>query len=274
MKYKKGIKIRILIQIFFFVLIAGIAVNHALVESGGGIKLLSAASLHSICPFGGVVTIYQYFTSGTFVKKIHESSFILMIIAFIAAFGFGPIFCGWVCPLGTIQEFVSKIGKKIFKRKHNNFIPYSIDKYLRFLRYGVLAWVLYMTAISGKLVFQDIDPYYALFNFWTSEVAISGIIVLVIVLLSSLFIERPWCKYVCPYGAILGITNLFRVFKIRRNSSKCISCGACDKNCPMNIKVSEKEVVRNHQCISCMKCTSENGCPINDTINMSTKGGK
>ena len=268
---KKSVKTRKVIQIFFFLLIALIAINHNLAENGGGIPFLSSASLHAICPFGGIVTIYQYITTGTFVKKIHESSMILMSSIIVLAIFFGPILCGWICPLGTIQEWFGKIGKRIFKRRFNHFIPYKYDKYLRFTRYGVLIWAVYMTSISGTLIFAEIDPYYALFNFWTGEVAIGGLIVLSITLISSLFVERPWCKYACPMGAFLGISNLFRIFKIRRESSNCISCGACDRACPMNIEVSTKEVVTNHQCISCMKCTSEEACPISNTVELRTK---
>lgn len=270
----KKFKIRNLVQLFFFVIIAFIPINHALVENGAGIGFLSSASLHALCPFGGVVTIYQYFTSGNFIQKIHESSFILMIIAFILAVAFGPLFCGWICPFGTFQEWIGKIGKKLFKKKYNHFIPYKFDKYLRFLRYGVLLWVVYMTAVSTKLVFSGFDPYYALFNFWTSEVAITGLIILLLVIVGSLFVERPWCKYACPYGAVLGITNLFRIFKIRRNKSTCISCKACDRVCPMNIKVSENEIVLDHQCITCMQCTSEYACPVKNTVDLSIRGGK
>jgi len=68
----------------------------------------------------------------------------------------------------------------------------------------------------------------------------------------------------------MGISNLFRVFKIKRNKTTCISCGACDRACPMNIQVSESETVKNHQCISCMKCTSELACPIADTVEFTT----
>lgn len=277
MNSKKRVKIRTIIQIFFFILVAMIAVNHTLVENGNGIGFLSSASLHAICPFGGVVTVYQYLTTGSFIKKIHESSYILMIIMFIIAIGFGPLFCGWICPLGSIQEWLSKIGKKVFGKKHNRFVPRKFDKYLRYLRYLVLVWVIYMTAISGNIIFQDIDPYYALFNFWTGEVAVSGFIVLGIVIALSIFIERPWCKYACPYGALLGITNLFRIFKIRVNKDRCIECKSCNNACPMNINVSEKTIIRDHQCISCFKCTSEEACPIEDTVmistSISTKGG-
>ena len=104
-----------------------ISINHTLVEAGSGIPFLASASLHSLCPFGGVVTIYQFATVGTFVQKIHESAFVLMIIAFLIALLFGPAFCGWICPLGTVQEWVGKLGKKLFKRRrYNHFIPAKI----------------------------------------------------------------------------------------------------------------------------------------------------
>jgi len=131
---KNNLWLRRAMQIFFFVLIALIVINHN--------------------------------------QKIHQSSFVLMVLVFTLAILFGPVFCGWVCPLGSIQEWVGKIGKRIHKRKYNHFIPLKFDRYLRYTRYLVLIWVLYMTATSGKLIFQEIDPYFALFNFWSSEVAI------------------------------------------------------------------------------------------------------
>ncbi|MEA3350567.1 MAG: 4Fe-4S binding protein [Chloroflexota bacterium] len=266
---KNKIWLRTVLQISFFVLIALIVVNHTL---DGVIPLLSNTSLHALCPFGGVVSLYQLATEGTFVQKIHESSFILMIIVFVLAFLFGPVFCGWVCPLGSVQEWFGKLGKKLFKKKYNHFIPYRLDQYLRYLRYLMLAWVLYMTATTGQLFFADLDPYFALFNFWTGDVAIGGLLILGITLLASLLVERPWCKYACPYGAILGITNLFRVFSIRRVDSTCKSCNICTRDCPMNIKVHAADAVRDHQCIACLECTSEAICPIDDTVVFATRG--
>lgn len=271
--FRNKIWIRRVSQVFFFGLIALISIGHTLAESGVTIPFVANASLHAVCPFGGVVSIYQYFTEGTFVQKIHESSFILMIIGFLLAFLFGPVFCGWVCPLGTIQEWVAALGRKIFgKKRYNHFIPAKVDNILRYFRYLVLAWVVYMTAVSGTLMFANIDPYFALFNFWTSEVAVGGLIVLGVTLLASLFVERPWCKYACPYGAVLGLFNLVRVFGIRRQESTCKMCSLCDNNCPMNINVSSKSIVRDHQCISCLECTSEAHCPVNTTVVFATAG--
>ena len=270
----RSIWIRKVVQIFFFALIAFISINHTLVLSGKGFDFLSSASLHALCPFGGVVTIYQYATTGTFVQHIHEAAFALMVIGFFLAVLFGPVFCGWVCPLGTVQEWVSGLGKKIFKRRFNHFVPEKLDSVLRYARYLVLAWVIYMTASTSTLIFASYDPYNALFNFWSSEVAIGGVIVLAITLGLSLFVERPWCKYACPYGAVLGLSNLFRIFSIRRSVSTCKADGACSIMCLMNIAVDTKTTVRDQQCISCLECTSEAICPVAKTVIFSTRGIK
>lgn len=273
-KSKKASVIRFIVQISVFTLIFLIAVSAWLAEKGVSIPLIPDASLHAICPFGGVVTIYEFVTAGTFIQKIHSSSFILMLLGLIAAVLFGTFFCGYICPFGSFQEWIGKLGRKLFPKKYNRIVPKKLDRVLRYLRYLVLIMVLYQTAISAKLVFQTVDPYYALFNFFTSEVAVSAYITLGVITVLSLFIERPWCKYLCPYGALLGLFNSIRIFKISRKKNTCISCKKCDRVCPMNIEVSGKEVIRDLQCISCHKCTSEVSCPVKDTVAISIgKGG-
>lgn len=242
-------------QIFFFALIGVVAVT-------------GIASLHALCPFGGVVSIYALFEQGTLLQKIHMSSIILTGIILFLTILFGPVFCGWVCPLGSIQEWIGKLGKKIFPKKYNRFIPEKVDKVLRYFRILVLIWVVYITARSGYLIFATVDPYQALFTFWTEEAALPGIIILVVTLISSLFIARPWCRYLCPYGALLGFFNKIRIFKVKRNTHTCINCKRCDNACPMRIAVSEKEKVTDLQCISCFECTSERHCPVKDTVNV------
>jgi polyferredoxin len=271
---KKSFPIRRVVQIAFFVLIALITLGNGLLKAGVQLPLVSEVSLHAICPFGGVVSIYQVVTAATFVKKVHQASFILMGIGFVLALLFGPVFCGWVCPMGTVQEWVGKLGKKLLGKRYNRIVPASVDRILRYLRYAVLAWVLVMTALTGKLAFEAYDPYWTLFNLWSSEVAWTGYAILAAVLGLSLFVERPFCKYGCPYGAVLGVFNLFRIFGVKRNPPTCTNCKACDKACPMNIVVSGKKGrvkdhagrVRDHQCITCMECTSERACPVAETV--------
>ncbi len=261
-------RLRFGVQIAFLILVALTSLNHSLSSYGIQIPFFGSASLHAICPFGGVVSVYQFVTIGSLVQKVHEASLVLMGIAFFLVILVGPAFCGWVCPLGTVEELIGKIGRRIFKKKYNTFVPPAIDRYLRYLRYGVLVWVVYVTATSMKLVFAEYDPYYALFNFWTGEVPLTAMGILALTLIGSLFIERPFCKYACPYGALLGLFNKVRIFTIRRNPSTCINCKACDRACPMNIEVSTAGPVRDHQCITCMKCTSEAACPVQETVEL------
>jgi len=247
--------IRTAVQIFFFLLIGVVAVT-------------SATSLHALCPFGGVVTLYHLLSFGTLVQKIHMSSVVLMVLVLILTILFGPVFCGWVCPLGSIQEWIGRLGKRLFRHRYNHFMPEKADRILGLFRYVVLIGVVYMTAATGYLLFANIDPYNALFKFWSEEVALPALIILAITLLAALFMQRPWCRYTCPYGALLGLFNKFRIFKIRRNPDTCIQCGNCDSTCPMGIKVSEQEKITDTRCVSCFECSSERHCPKAETVVM------
>lgn len=271
-KKRNGLKntnrIRTAVQILFFGIVTILSL-HSLLSAIG--IFIPEISLHTICPFGGVVSLYSLFSAGTLIQKIHDSALVIMSLAFLLALLFGPVFCGWLCPLGSLQEWVGKLGKRLFGKKYNHFIPGKVDRILRYARYLVLLWVVIMTAFTAKLIFQDVDPYYALFNFFTGEVSLIALSVLFATVIGSLFVERPWCKYLCPYGALLGLFNFTRVFRIKRKAETCIDCGICDRECPMNINVSEKQIIHDHQCISCMKCTSDAACPVSDTVTFSCR---
>ncbi len=268
-KSKKSYWLRTFVQVTFLLLITLISINHFRYTQGLAPILVGSPSLHSICPFGGVVTTYNYFTQGFFIRQTHQSSFTLMWLVLLLTLFFGPVFCGWVCPIGTVQEFIGKIGRKIFPKKYNQFIPKNIDYWLRYIRYIVLILIVVLTAQQLRLVFQDFCPYFTLFNFWSAEVAFSGLFLMGMILAGSLFVERPWCKYLCPLGALLGLFNLFRIVPLRRNIDTCINCKKCDLVCPMNIKISDKTIVRNHQCISCLLCTDEASCPVKGVMGFS-----
>jgi polyferredoxin len=261
-------RLRFWIQVGFFIIIALIVTTSGLKEEGIDLPLAGTASIHAICPFGGVVSFWQLASLGTLVKKVHDSSVVLAVIGILLAILAGPVICGWVCPFGSIQEWIGKLGRRIFGKRYNAFVPRKLDRALRYLRYLVLAWVSYMTIVTGKLAFEAVDPYAALFGFWRSEVALGGLLVLGATVLLSLFVERPFCKYACPYGAFQGIFNLFRIFGIKRNAPTCISCKACSRACPMNIDVASAGRVRDHQCITCMQCTSEAACPVAATVEL------
>ena len=114
---KKPHWLRLTLQIAVFLLVLLIVVSKELPALGLALPLLPDASLHAICPFGGVVTVYDFITAGTFIQKIHSSSFILMLLGLLTALFFGPIFCSHFCPFGSFQEWLGKLGKKLFPKE-------------------------------------------------------------------------------------------------------------------------------------------------------------
>lgn len=272
---KKKILNRSDVQFIIFIIAVLATLNHSLVDIGEGISWISSGYLHYVCPICGVTTIYQLFASNlAWIEKLANPVTWVILATMLMALLYGPLFCGWICPFGAFQDFLANIiGKKIFKKKYNKFVNTKVDSKLRWLRYVSLVLVFYMVSKSAVTVLESINPYHALLNLFVGEFSIIGLVFLLIIIVASLFIHRPWCKYLCPYGALLGIFNVFRIKPIVRNKSTCIGCKKCDISCPMNIKVSKTEVVRDHQCISCLECTSSNACPINDTVNMKRPKG-
>ncbi len=253
------------LQIFFFVLIGMFAVNHVLGESGTSLfsSILPDVSLHAICPFGGVESALSLVTAGTLVQKLQMSTLVMTVIIILITLIFGAVFCSFVCPLGSIQEWIGKLGRKIFKKKYNTFIPKKVHNVLKYFRYVSLIAVVVLTYNAATLVFLEVDPYYALYHFFTDEVTIGSLVVLGITLIGSLFVERPWCKYACPYGAFLGLIGKISLFKIKRNTDTCTNCNLCNKKCPMNIDIDKKKTVYDGLCNKCLECTDTGLCKPN-----------
>ena len=251
---------RILIQLTVLIIVIVAALRHKL------------ALFHYICPICGVSSVYQFFASSTlWVVKLKSSLGIIIGVVIMTTIVFGPIVCGFICPFGTIQDLVAKLGKKMFKREFNNFVPKELDNKLKYLRYITLIGTFILTGISGIVLLEKVNPYHAFLGIFTKDISIVGFFILCLIIVLSLFIHRPWCKYLCPYGALLGIFNKFKVFRVVRKDSNCIGCKGCSKTCPMGIDVHLKEEVRDLRCISCLECVSDSICPIRETIAYTSK---
>jgi polyferredoxin len=260
-KKSKNMLLRKVLQVLFLTYILFVSLGHAFNWSIG-------ENLHGICPFGAVETFFTWITTGSFIHHTGVGNYFILLGLVLTLIVAGAFFCGWICPFGTVQEFIGKLGKKIFGKKYNNIIPKKLDSILRYFKYLFLIFVLIQTARNFALVFEKIDPYYTFFNIWSDEIAISGYIILAITLLLSLIVERSYCKYMCPLGAINGIFNFKSIIQIKRDSNNCISCGACDRVCPMGINVSTTKEIADPRCIRCGECIAV--CPVNttkDTLN-------
>lgn len=222
-----------------------------------------AASVDALCPFGGFETLLTLLASGGFVPRIMISSLILAVGVLITALIFNRGFCGWICPLGGIQEFLNKIPVKKIK------VPRKLDRNLRYLKYFVLIIVIVGTYLTGTLIFRTVDPFASFFHFGKGILwkyteaefteAIIPFIITIALLAAGIFIERAWCKYLCPLGAVTAILSKFSISKIHRNKRTCIDCKICDKTCPVGCNVSKPESVKDTECLACFKCVDK--CP-------------
>lgn len=268
MKNIKKSTIRIVIQLLMLTAVIIAAGSHYLSSIGIDMNWISESTFHYICPICGVTSIYQFLTSSTlFVVKMKSTLGIVIGLVIMASVLLGPLICGFICPFGAVQDFTANIGKKIFKRKYNNFIPKKVHDKLKYLRYVTLIAAFILTGASGGVMFlEKINPYHGFLSIFKGAVSVTGLSVLALVIIVSLFEQRPWCKYLCPYGAFLGLFNKIKVFRIVRKRSTCIGCRKCSRQCPMKIDVHEAEEVRELRCISCMECVDDNVCPKDRTV--------
>lgn len=226
----------------------------------------------ALCPFGGIETLWSLLSGAGYIKKIAASSVVLLFSIVITAFVFRRSFCGYVCPLGALQELFGRIGHALFRGRKRPTLPMAVDRPARWLKYLVLAFFTLWTWQAAALVIRPYDPWVAWMHLTTGELFAEfgiGLAVLVVSLAGSVVYERFFCKYLCPMGAFLGVLSPVSLFKVRREADACIDCRACDKACPVNIKVSTADVVRTPECLNCNECV--NVCPAAGALSVGSR---
>jgi len=255
---------RRLSQALLVAFIAFVGIRHQI--SGGGPE--GSAPLDSYCPFGGIETLVYYMQTGQFIEKTNISNFILLLAVLILGVVAGAAFCSWLCPLGTVQEWLAKLGKKIFGRNYE--VPAKAHRVLRYLRYVTLFLIVYLTVQGSRLVFEEYDPFKVLFHF--NFETTTAIVIFVLTIVLSILIDRFWCKYLCPLGAVFSVLSRFNLINIRRNREQCTDCGLCTKKCFMKIDVANETKVSSADCTKCLECV--NSCPKPEALMLTIGGGK
>lgn len=251
---KRVSSVRLIVQVLLIGL-SGVLIY--LMNSGS-----SHISPHGVCPYSfvcfGVPTLASRLASNPFIFASLAGAVILLSTLVL-----GRAFCGWVCPVGAIQEFIYKANGKQRNNKRPLISKKRHDR-LKYLKYLVLIMNLVLAYHLIQFLYMNLCPVIALSNIGKPVIISSATLALFI--LSSLFVERFFCKYLCPLAAVMNITQFLGKFlriprrKVTIDKSKCLNCSLCSKNCPMQIAVEAKSEVDDVECIMCQRC--HQACPV------------
>ena len=200
-----------------------------------------------------------------------------MLIAFLAiSLLYKKAFCSWICPVGTVSESLWQVGRSFAGRTFS--APRWLDIPLRGVKYILLALFLYVVIampVSEIRAFLE-SPYgqvadVKMLDFFR-HMGETTAIVLAVLVVSSLFIRNIWCRYLCPYGALMGLVSLASPVRIVRNVDACIDCAKCAKACPSGLPVDNLIAIRSAECTACMSCVAV--CPADGALKLTIGAGQ
>lgn len=224
------------------------------------------------CPTDDQV-FHTYCYNFTHLPELFEYNTLTYILVYFLTFAllallFGRMFCGFICPMGYLQDIAWKIRETLhidgFTRKEKFMEILLTAKY-------VILFVFFGIAFIG-FDFCDICPVvvttYA-FSGFTQAVTV-GYIFTAILFVFGFFMRRFWCN-ICPMGFLVGLFHKFSIFRLKKDNTACTKCGACYESCPMRIKTiyteSEKTDITTSECIFCGECIRK--CPENYALSLS-----
>ena len=190
--------------------------------------------------------------------------FWIFIIATTFLWGRG-FFCGWLCPFGSLSELLYKLGQAVGLKRFQRHLPQAIHDKLKWLKYaiffGLLAVSFFSMGLAEKLA--EVEPFKTTFlvgitnRSWPYSLFAASLLGL------AIFVERPFCKYLCPLGAALAMPTTFRWFGLKRKD-ECTSCKACAKGCG-SLAIDPKGNIDQRECMLCLDCMvlyyDDHACP-------------
>lgn len=219
-----------------------------------------------ISAFAGLGELIAASLSGSFSLAETWPSLLALVATVPVTVLAGRFFCGWMCAFGALTDWIYGI----FSIKTGSLvkIPPKVDRALKYLKYLILA-VLLILGAAGAVSVSALSPWDAFgmlftvgsipqFGLIISSVAVGGILLLLI-LIGSAFVERFFCRYLCPMGAFFAITSRAKAVVIDKPREGCGKCRVCTRNCAMGIQLYETDTVKSGECIACMKCVE--ACP-------------
>ena len=245
-------------------------------ETGGqSLYVPRPAGVEGWLPIAALMNLKAFVLTGV-VPDVHPAGMFLLIAFLTISLVFRKAFCSWLCPIGTISEWLWQGGRELFGRTFA--LPRWADIPLRSLKYILLAlfvWVVVTMPVPDLRAFLA-SPYglvadVKMLDFFRAAGRTTVGVCSVLVIL-SIVTKNFWCRYLCPYGALVGLVSMLSPTRIVRDPISCIDCGKCTRACPSLIPVDVLRTVRTPECNGCLTCVSV--CPVKDALEMRTLAGR
>lgn len=271
-------RIRRAVQLLFLALNVWIGVEFYLFvryyESGGVTRRVARPpGVEGWLPIASLMNLKALLVTGELPS--HHAAGLFLLIAFLSiSLLLRKSFCSWLCPIGTISEALWRVGRSTFGKTWR--LPRWADVPLRGLKYLLLGLFLYaIGGMSAAAIRAFLDGPYGviadvkMLNFFR-YLSVTAAVVLGALAILSIFIQNFWCRYLCPYGALLGLPGGLSPARIRRYPDVCIDCAKCAQACPAWLPVDRLVAVRSPECTGCYECVA--ACPAAGALEMSVAG--
>jgi len=272
-----GLNLRQWTQIVFFALTVFVGIQFAVfihqVHSPEPVTVRRPPGVEGFLPIGALMGWKLFLSTGLW-DPIHPAAMVILGFAALVSFMLRKSFCSWICPVGALSEWLWRLGRRTMGR--NFQIPQWPDRVLRSSKYlllGFFVWVILQMDARAILEFLQ-SPYYKMsdvkmLQFFTRMSALTGVVLLFLAI-GSVYIRNFWCRYLCPYGALMGLLALIGPSHVRRCPDTCINCGRCAKACPYNLAVDRKSIIISPECTACLECIQV--CPVKGALRFQTLG--
>lgn len=238
---------------------------------GQSLKVSRPAGIEAWLPIAALMKLKAFILTGE-VPDIHAAGMFLLIAFLAVSWTYRKSFCSWICPVGTVSEWLWQGGQATFGRTFA--LPRWIDIPLRSLKYILFALFAYVVVtMPVREIYAFLHTPYGLvadvkmLDFFRRMGQTTGIVLSVLVILSIL-IKNFWCRYLCPYGAMTGLVALVSPTRIRRDPVACIDCAKCAIACPAGLPVDTALSIRSAECTACMSCVAV--CPAAGALDLET----
>ena len=232
--------------------------------------------VEAFLPISALVSLKGWIASGS-INDVHPAALVIFLSVLAVSLVLKRSFCSWICPVSTVTELLWKAGDKVFGRNFRVWL--WLDWLLRPIKYLLLLFFVFSILLLmapesvESFILSDYNKVadVKMLDFFLNLSGLPLVFILGFLCL-SLFLRNPFCRFLCPYGALLGLLSRFSPVKVERAESACISCGNCNKACPSHLDVMHAKRVCSEECIGCLRCVSS--CPRPEALQMRVKGGK